>query len=171
MPLRSDWSGALCPVGRALDVLGDPWVVLIMRDALHGRRRFDELRVGLGVSDPVLSRRLAALVDAGLLARVPHDGDGRTRHVYEPTQAGADLLPVLHALARWAEKHTPLPEGGGHMAIVHEACGAETGSADHCTSCGAELRPEDVSWDKPWRGRERRDRLVGPVQPGASLPS
>jgi DNA-binding HxlR family transcriptional regulator len=149
----------MCPVGRALDVLGDPWVVLIMRDALHGRRRFDELRDGLGISDPVLSRRLAALVEAGLLARVPHDGDGRARHVYEPTEAGADLLPVLHALALWAEKHTVTPEGGGHMALVHEPCGQETTSADRCTACGAVLRAGEVSWDKTWKGE--RSRLVG----------
>ncbi|MCR4512628.1 helix-turn-helix domain-containing protein [Aeromicrobium sp. 50.2.37] len=160
MPLRSDWSSSPCPVGRALDVLGDPWVVLIMRDALHGRRRFDELRDGLGVADSVLSRRLQAMVEAGLLARVPFDGDGRVQHVYEPTASGADLLPVLHALAGWAEKHRPAGEGG-RMAVIHEPCGQETASADRCTSCGATLVAHEVSWDKPWK--QVRDRLVAPI--------
>lgn len=168
VPLRSDWSQVGCPVGRAVDVLADPWVLLVMRDALHGRRRFDELRDGLGISDAVLSRRLASLVEAGLLARVPHEGDGRARHVYEPTQAGADLLPVLHALAQWAERHTPTPATGAHMAVIHETCGHESTSADRCSACGEELRPEHVSWDKPWAGR--RDRLVGPSTAG-SLPA
>ena len=57
MPLRSDWSEAQCPIRRSLDVLGDPWVLLIIRDALHGRGRFDALRESLGVSEAVLSRR------------------------------------------------------------------------------------------------------------------
>ena len=163
MPLRSDWSEAMCPVGRALDVLGDPWVVLIMRDALHGRTRFEELRTSLGISDAVLSRRLGGLVAAGLLAHAPVEGDGRARHAYVPTEAGADLLPVLHALAQWAEKHTDLPDGGSHMAIVHESCGQETTSPDRCSECGEPLRAADVSWDKPWK--DARSRLVGPGTP------
>ena len=58
MPLRSDWSEEFCPIRRSLDVLGDPWVLLIVRDVLHGRGRFDELRRNLGISEAVLSRRL-----------------------------------------------------------------------------------------------------------------
>ena len=57
MALRSDWSQEFCPVKRSLDVLGDPWVLLIVRDVLHGRGRFDQLRENLGISEAVLSRR------------------------------------------------------------------------------------------------------------------
>lgn len=159
--VRADWSGALCPVRRSLDVVGDPWSLLIMRDALHGRRRFEDFRSSLGIADSVLSRRLAALVDAGLLTRNDYRAARRTHAEYRPTQAGTDLLPVLHALAAWAEVHTTLPDGGGHMAVIHTACGAETSSADTCTACGAPLRSQDVAWDKPWY--DRRDALVGPV--------
>lgn len=159
MPLRSDWSELMCPVGRALDVLGDPWVVLIMRDALHGRRRFEELKDSLGISDAVLSRRLTGLVASGLLEQQPFEGDGRARHVYVPTDAGADLLPILQALAIWAEKHTELPDGGAHMALIHETCGSETTSADTCSACGEPLRADDMSWDKPWKAE--RVRLSG----------
>ena len=159
MALRSDWSVEQCPVRRGLDVVGDPWSLLIMRDALHGKRRFEQFR-SLGIADSVLSRRLAALVRDGLLVRREYQGARRVHAEYLPTQAGADLLPVLHALAGWAEAHTDLPPGGGHMAIVH-TCGAETRSADTCTGCGEPLRAQDVSWDKPWSGR--RDALVGPA--------
>jgi DNA-binding HxlR family transcriptional regulator len=162
MALRSDWSVEQCPVRRGLDVVGDPWSLLIMRDALHGRRRFEEFR-SLGISDSVLARRLAALVRDGLLVRREYQGARRTHDEYLPTRAGTDLLPVLHALAGWAEEHTDLPAGGGHMAIIHTACGAETRSADTCTGCGQALRSQDVSWDKPWSGR--RDPLVGPAAP------
>ena len=159
--VRADWSGEFCPVRRGLDVVGDPWSLLIMRDALHGRRRFEEFRSSLGIADSVLSRRLSALVDAGLLVRNDYRAARRTHAEYVPTRAGADLLPVLHALAAWAEAHTALPDGGGHMAVIHTACGAETRSADTCTACGEPLRSGDVAWDKPWHGR--RDALVGPA--------
>ena len=87
---------------------------------------------------------------------VPLDGV-----VDEGVDRSVDLLPVLHALAGWAEAHTTLPDGGGHMAIVHTTCGAETRSADTCTACGQRLRSQDVRWDKQWSGR--RNVLVGPV--------
>ncbi|HEY5881578.1 MAG TPA: helix-turn-helix domain-containing protein [Nakamurella sp.] len=162
MALRSDWSAEQCPVRRGLDVLGDPWSLLIMRDALQGRRRFEEFRTSLGIADSVLARRLAALVRDGLLVRREYQATRRTHDEYLPTAAGTDLLPVLHALAGWAEAHTALPNGGGHMAIIHTACGAETRSADTCTACGEPLRSQDVQWDKPWSGR--RDALVGPAE-------
>jgi len=160
MPLRSDWSEELCPVRRGLDVLGDPWIMLIMREVLHGRSRFEQIRDSIGISDAVLARRLRLLVEEGLLTRSEYRADRRRHAEYVATEAGADLLPIMHAVSMWAEKHTPLPEGGAHMAIVHEACGAETTSADTCSACGEPLRPEDVSWDKPWKGA--RERLVGP---------
>ncbi|HEY7811870.1 MAG TPA: helix-turn-helix domain-containing protein [Nakamurella sp.] len=127
-----------------------------------GRRRIEEFRTSLGIAESVLSRRLAALVRDGLLVRREYQGARRPHDEYLPTPAGTDLLPVLHALAGWAEAHTALPTGGGHMAVIHTACGSETRSADTCTGCGRALRSQDVSWDKPWSGR--RDALVGPAE-------
>ena len=160
MPLRSDWSDALCPVRRALDELGDPWVLLIVRDTLHGRGRFDQLRRSLGISEAVLSRRLRAMVDAGLLTRIEDAGPGRHRHGYAATPAAAELLPVLQELALWGERHTAMPPGGDHMSMVHEACGHETRQGQVCSSCGELLVAEDMTWVKPWKNA--RDRLVPP---------
>ncbi len=159
MPLRSDWSEELCPVRRGLDVLGDPWIMLIMREVLHGRSRFEQIRDSIGISDAVLSRRLRLLVEEGLLSKVDYRADRRTHAAYVATEAGADLLPVMHAVSIWAEKHTAMPAGGAHMAIIHEACGNESTTGDACSACGEDLRPEDVSWDKPWKSA--RERLVG----------
>lgn len=162
MPLRSDWSEALCPVRRSLDVLGDPWVLLIIRDVLHGYGRFETLRDNLGISEAVLSRRLHAMVDAGLLERVEYVGanGGRTRRGYAGTEAAADLLPILQQLAIWAERHTPMPAGGAHMAMIHATCGNETTQGQTCSACGELLLPQDMIWEKPWRNR--RDSLVPP---------
>ncbi|NRQ49423.1 helix-turn-helix transcriptional regulator [Aeromicrobium sp. YC3-14] len=161
MPLRSDWSEELCPVRRGLDVLGDPWIMLIMREVLHGRTRFEQIRDSIGISDAVLSRRLRLLVEEALLRKVDYRDERRTRSEYVATEAGADLLPIMHAVSIWAEKHTPMPVGGSHMAVIHEVCGQETTSADTCSECGEPLRPSDVSWDKPWKST--RERLVGPT--------
>jgi DNA-binding HxlR family transcriptional regulator len=163
MPLRSDWSAEFCPIRRSLDVLGDPWVLLIVRDVLHGRGRFDMLRENLGIADAVLSRRLAAMVEAGLLAKVDYSDGGRIRQGYAATDAAAELLPVLQQLAVWGERHTPTPHGGGHMAMIHETCGHETTQGQVCSACGRVLSPEDMTWVKPWKNA--RDRL----QPAGAL--
>lgn len=163
MPLRSDWSSEFCPVRRSLDVLGDPWVLLIIRDVLHGRGRFDTLRDNLQISEPVLSRRLAAMVEAGLLTRVDYQDGARTRQGYAATTAAAELLPVLQQLAVWGERHTPMPEGGAHMAMIHESCGEETTDGGVCSACGERLTPEQMTWVKPWKNA--RDRL----QPAGTL--
>lgn len=158
MPLRSDWSDATCPIRRSLDVLGDPWVLLIVRDVLHGNGRFEQLRDNLGVSEPVLARRLRAMVAADLLERVDYTDGGRVRQGYAATPAAAELLPVLQHLALWGERHTVTPDDGGHMAMVHEPCGTETTQGEVCTGCGAVMTPEEMVWVKPWKGA--RDRLV-----------
>ncbi|MGW6173750.1 winged helix-turn-helix transcriptional regulator [Arthrobacter sp. NPDC055138] len=157
MPLRSDWSAELCPIRRSLDVLGDPWVLLIVRDVLHGRGRFDSLRDNLRVSEAVLSRRLRSMLDAGLLVRVDYRDGGRTRQGYAATAAAAELLPVLQQLALWGERHTDMPAGGGHMTMIHEACGNETTQAESCSVCGGVLVPEEMAWVKPWKNA--RDKL------------
>ena len=160
MALRSDLSERLCPVTRAVDIVGDPWVLLIIRDVLHGNGRFDHLRDNLGVSESVLSRRLRDMVETGLLERVDYHDGTRLRRGYAATEAGAELLPILQQLAIWGERHTGLPAGGGHMALIHEGCGQETVRGEVCSACGQPLASSDMSWSKPWRGRV--DRLVGP---------
>ena len=152
MALRSDWSEELCPIRRSLDVVGDPWVMLIIRDVMQGPRRFDTLRDGLGVSEAVLARRLRDMVDAGLLARVEQDDpDGRTRQGYAATDAATELLPILQQLAIWGERHTITPIGGGHMALIHTVCGEETTQGQICSACGEALAADAMVWDRPWR--------------------
>ena len=147
MALRSDWSAKACPIARGLDVLGDPWVVLVLREVMQGAHRYDELRTALGAADNVLSGRLRRLVDAGLLARQPYGSDTRPRWEYHLTEAGADALPVLHALAQWGNRHTPSPLGP--LRIVHRTCGTEARSADWCEACGEALTVDNVAWEKP----------------------
>lgn len=167
MPLRSDWSEDNCPIRRSLNVLGDPWVLVIVRDVLHGKGQFDSLRDNLGVSEAVLSRRLRAMVEAGLLERQEYFDGRRARKGYAATAAAAELLPVLQQLALWGQRHTTAPEGGGHMCLIHRACGQETTQAETCSMCGRPLRSGDMAWVKPWKNTT--DDLVDPGVVSATL--
>ena len=98
-------------------VLGEPWTVLVVRDLLHGVRRFDELVAHLGIARTVLARRLAVLVDAGLVETSEYREPGRrARREYRLTRAGHDLRPVLLALMTWGDAH--LDGGAGPPVVV-----------------------------------------------------
>lgn len=100
------WSDEVCPIARAMSVLGQRWAVLIVREALLGRSLFSEFRRELGVAPDVLSARLAALVEAGVLDAVEYQAPGaRRRNRYVLTDAGHDLVPVLAAAAQWGHRH------------------------------------------------------------------
>jgi DNA-binding HxlR family transcriptional regulator len=111
----SDESGALgpeCSVERSLEVLGERWAFLIIREAFYGRTRFREFQQVLGVSTSRLSARLNALVDAGVLERRSYRPDGeRERQSYHLTEAGKALEVVLGALQQWGDVYRPRAEG------------------------------------------------------------
>ena len=95
-----------CPLSLALDILGDAWTLLVVRDVLFKRlRTFNQfLEAGEGIASNVLADRLARLEEAGILSRRPHDGDGR-RVVYGLTRKGLDLAPALVELILWSDRH------------------------------------------------------------------
>jgi DNA-binding HxlR family transcriptional regulator len=118
----ADTSTHNCPVGIALDLLGEKWTLLIVRDALNGVRRFDEFRRHMGLSEAVLSDRLRKLVEAGVLAGRSYQEPGqRERIEYLLTDKGRDLLPVIIALKQWSDTHYPDP-GGPVIQVRHKGC-------------------------------------------------
>jgi DNA-binding HxlR family transcriptional regulator len=143
-----------CPIARAADILGDRWTLLILRDATLGMSRFHDFRADLGIADNVLSARLARLVETGLLAKVPYRDGGRTRHEYRLTAAGADLLPVLHTLADWGQRHTTPAQPAEPMRMVHRTCGHTIDSARNCDHCGRTVERAEESWLRPWRSAD-----------------
>jgi DNA-binding HxlR family transcriptional regulator len=156
MPLRSDWSQRSCSMARGLDILGDPWSILVLREVFFGNGRFDAMKSRLEVADSVLTKRLAGLVESGLLARKAYDDGGRTRHEYVLTPKGEDALPVLNAVTIWAEKHLPAPSDQAHLYVIHTGCGEPTTSADTCTRCGERLTAANTSW----HSRSRSDQPI-----------
>lgn len=170
MALRSDWSQRNCSMARGLDIFGDPWGMLVLREVFFGNGRFDAMKTRLQVADSVLTRRLAALVESGLLAKEPYDDGGRTRQEYVLTAKGEDALPVLNAVVIWSEKHLPAPSGHAHMYVIHSSCGKRTGSADTCTECGERLTAENTSWHSLTRTEDPVRLATARERPGPGHP-
>lgn len=134
-----------CSVQRALDVVGDRWSLLILREAFNGVRRFDDIARHLGVSESVLTRRLRVLVDAGVLRREPYRAAGaRTRYDYRLTPRGLDLFPVLIALLRWGDRHLAGDEGGA-WSVRHAECGTPVEAVVRCPEHGTDVGPFETS--------------------------
>ena len=149
MALRSDWSQENCPIARAVDVFGDPWSVLVLREVMVGNRRFETLRRELGVAENILSDRLRRLVEDGMLRKEPYGGGGeRPRHEYRLAPAGEDSLPILNALSAWANKHTTSPTGKT-MNVYCTTCGLLSDSGVWCTACDVELAVATTAWERP----------------------
>ena len=101
-----------CSIARSLEVLGERWTFLVVREALSGTTRFADFRAALGVAPDILTSRLATLVAAGVLERRPYQEEGhRARHDYHLTPAGEDLRVVLGALQQWGDAHRPYEPG------------------------------------------------------------
>jgi DNA-binding HxlR family transcriptional regulator len=109
MVKRTSFAGDGCPIARALDVIGDWWSMLIIRDALLGRRRFGEFQKSLGLAKNILSARLRKLVDEGILSTVPAS-DGSAYQDYVLTDKGRGVFPILVALRQWSEAFDAHPE-------------------------------------------------------------
>jgi DNA-binding HxlR family transcriptional regulator len=138
-------------MARAIDVLGDRWTLLILRNATMGVTRFQDFRAELGIADNILSDRLERLVDAGVLVRVPYRDRRRTRHEYRLTTAGADALGMLHALADWGQEHTEPNQHVEPMRVIHLACGSDLAAGGLCPSCKRAVERAEIGWVRPWR--------------------
>ncbi len=152
MPLRSDWSTATCPIARSADVLADPWVLLVLRELFSGRTRFDELRDATGAADSVLARRLASMIDSGLLTRDAERG-------YALTDAGRETLPILHSFARFSRATDP--DGPWGLTVSCARCGEVAASVDWCETCAAPLDPESTRWARRSMGGEPFRLITG----------
>jgi DNA-binding HxlR family transcriptional regulator len=139
MGRTADYSQQVCSVAAALEVVGDPWTLLILRDAFAGVRRFEQWQENLGVARNVLAARLKALVGHGVLARRPYS-EHPPRFEYVLTQKGRDLSGVLMTLAAWGDRHVYGPDGGP-VQYTHRACGCRFAAQLVCEACGEAVEP------------------------------
>lgn len=111
------WTDPACPVARTLDLVGDRWSLLIVRDAMDGARAFTELQQRTGIARNILTDRLRRLVERGILDR--QTAPSGRRQLYSLTPAGRDLFTVILALRQWGERHAFSP-GEPHSVLVDE---------------------------------------------------
>ena len=139
MPM-TDYDSATCSIAKTAQILGDRWSVLVVRNLFNGVRRFDALQQHLGIARDVLTKRLALLVDEGIVERRAYQPEGaRTRHEYALTPAGRDLRTVMVALMDWGDAHRP-GQDGPPMSLRHRDCGAEIHAQLTCAD-GHDIEP------------------------------
>lgn len=139
---RSALGAHPCSIARALDVVGEWWTPLILRDVAYGVRRFKEIQDDLGISANVLADRLEALLAAGLLeTRVYQERPARSE--YRLTEKGADLIPALLALMQWGDRWS-WPHAHGPVRVVHDRCGEPATVELRCEHCARELAPAEL---------------------------
>lgn len=139
--LRSDYSTQNCSVARSLEVIGERWSLLIVRNAFYGIRRFDDHQRWLGIARNVLQSRLERLVEEGILSRELYQ-ERPPRYEYRLTQKGLDLWPVLVTLLQWGDRHAS--DSGPPMVLEHRDCGGGVDGHLRCDRCGADLTARDV---------------------------
>ena len=141
MALGKDYDGQDCSLARALEIVGERWTMLVLRDAFYGVRRYSDFLSHLGVPRAVLAERLQMLVDAGILNKRRYQ-DAPRREEYVLTAAGKDLWPALYALSRWGERHART--GPPRRVFLHAACGTRLDQVGGCPKCGTAVAAKDV---------------------------
>lgn len=132
-----------CSVGLAMDILGERWTILVLREAFYGVRRFDEMQKAIGCARNVLADRLATLVEHDILRRLPYREEGqRERFEYRLTEKGKELFPVIVALLQWGDRW--LAKDGGPVEVLHRECGAEVHAELRCAHGHGGLGPRDT---------------------------
>jgi DNA-binding HxlR family transcriptional regulator len=130
-----------CSVAQCLEVMGDKWTVLVLRDAFLGVTRFDDFCRRLGIPRNTLQSRLLRLVEAGVLARIPYSAHP-PRHDYRLTPMGEDLWPVLNAMRQWGDRHAA--PSGAPIQVLHASCGSAVPASTICGTCGEPIGLHDV---------------------------
>jgi len=171
---RTSFADMPCTIARTLEVVGEWWSLLIVRDAFLGVTRFDDWQRRLGIARNVLASRLDHLVEDGIFERRLYQ-DNPPRHEYLLTDKGRDLAPVLRALRTWGDRHAPTPDGPTTV-LVHDACGHVCESQAICSHCGEPLGRDthvvpgpgcaDPSFVGEGRPAERAPADAGAAAPG-----
>ncbi len=154
MPIQA-FAEKNCSIARPLSFLGERWAILVLRDLMLGRRRFDEIQDSLGVASNVLAQRLATLAEEGIVERRRYSQHPE-RFEYRLTQKGLDLEPVLLAMLAWGDRYTTGPEGPP-LETVHEDCGHAFHMVPTCSVCGEEIDPRHVH-SRPGPGADEDQR-------------
>jgi DNA-binding HxlR family transcriptional regulator len=140
--LERSYPGQICSIARALEVIGERWTLLILRDAVLGLTRFEEFQDSLGIASNVLTNRLKLLCEQGVLERRPDEQrPGRPKYVL--TDKGREVAPALITLMKWGDRHYPTPNGPPRLTL-HTGCGGTVGADLHCERCGKHVSVDEL---------------------------
>jgi DNA-binding HxlR family transcriptional regulator len=137
--LPRTYDSQVCSIARTLEVIGDRWTMLVIRDVFNGFRRFDDIQGNLGCARNVLADRLSRLVEDGILEKRRYQ-ERPERFEYRLTEKGIDLWPVLVTLLKWGDRHAPGPDGPP-VIVRHRGCGGEVNELLNCSRCGKAVTP------------------------------
>lgn len=140
--LGSTYDGQVCSIARTLEVVGERWTLLVLREVFLGVRRFEEMQRDLGIARNVLSARLEKLVEHEVLEKVAYT-ERPLRHEYRLTERGVDLWPAIVALLQWGDKWAAGPDGVP-VVLTHRGCGGELDSRRRCERCGADVEAREA---------------------------
>jgi DNA-binding HxlR family transcriptional regulator len=139
MPLGKDYAGQQCSLARALEIVGERWTLLILRDSFFGVRRFGDFAAHLNIPRAVLSDRLGSLTEAGVLARA-EGGHGHTEYVL--TSKGLPLWPAIRTLLSWGDEH--YSDRGPRRVFQHAPDGGLVSPGGACDACGQDVPVPDL---------------------------
>ena len=138
---RTNFAEMACSIARTLDVIGEPWSPLVLRDIWVGMNRFDQIQADLGISRKVLTERLGHLVEHGVLEKQAYDN--RPRYEYVLTEKGRELVDVLMVMVGWGDRWLA-GEAGPPVLYRHHACGEIARVDLRCSHCGEPMHADDV---------------------------
>ena len=140
---RTSFDQMSCSIARTAEVIGEWWTPLVLRDITIGITRFDALQRNLGISRKVLTQRLGALLEHGVIERQPYQ-ENPTRYDYFLTEKGVDLAMVLLAMQEWGDRWI-FGEDSAPVVVRHDACGALARPVATCSSCGEPMLPTEIT--------------------------
>ncbi len=134
-----------CSLVRTIDVIGDRWSLLILREAFFGVKRYDVFQSNLGIATNILSDRLKGLVKSSILLRIKDPDDAR-RFIYRFTEKGIDLYSIVLAMIKWGDRWTA-GEEGPPLLLYHQTCGQRLEATMCCSHCGETVHAREVRYE------------------------
>lgn len=140
---KDDNTRTVCPVARSVDIVGDKWTILVLRELYMGATRFEEIQIQTGATPQMLTSRLKALEADGMVERRPYS-TRPLRYGYHLTKQGWAFYPVIYALRAWGETWCKHKNEGLAVHYVHRTCGHDIGTANFCPHCGVPVERKDL---------------------------
>jgi DNA-binding HxlR family transcriptional regulator len=128
-------TNTVCPIARSVDIVGDRWTVLVLRELYLGATRFEEIQIQTEATPQMVTTRLKSIEADGMIERHPYN-EKPLRHEYRLTEKGRSFYPVIHALRAWGETWCKDESEGIAVRFVHRECGHDVGLGSECPKCG-----------------------------------